>query len=397
MRFSRSEPGFALSAAVHLGLLLILLVHFSQDQKFEDASEAVPVDTISESQFREIMQGEKSAPKADKARVDKVADKSETAPPQTKAPAKPDVPTPPPPLQRQADPGEDDHKSTPAPTPTPPTPPTPTPPPRPVPPPPIEKPPVPTPPQKPVAPQPEPDEPDDAEVVKPKPPPKPPEKPVPKPPEKPVEKPVPKPPEKPPEKPVEKPSPKTRTEEKAKLDQVAKLLSESKSTDKPSETPPAKPKSGSAEAPSRPGADLSAISKLVASQAPDAKFATGREISRQSAQGAAHATGAKMSPSLSDALNSLLQEQYKSCWSYLPLTGGGKYVAKIKVSYLPDGSLNGQPTLLNPPSDPAFRGLAESALRAVRRCNPLRIPAQYQPYYDQWKDWVVGFDPEILN
>ena len=43
------------------------------------------------------------------------------------------------------------------------------------------------------------------------------------------------------------------------------------------------------------------------------------------------------------------------------------------------------------------RVAAESALRAVRRCNPLRIPAQYQPFYDQWKDWVVGFDPEILN
>ncbi len=104
-----------------------------------------------------------------------------------------------------------------------------------------------------------------------------------------------------------------------------------------------------------------------------------------------------MSPSLSDSLNALLQEQYKQCWSYLPLTGGEKYIAKIRVSYRPDGSLAGQPALLNPPSDPSLRGLAESALRAVRRCNPLRIPAQYQPYYDQWKDWVVGFDPEILN
>ncbi len=99
---------------------------------------------------------------------------------------------------------------------------------------------------------------------------------------------------------------------------------------------------------------------------------------------------------MADALGALLQEQYKQCWNYLPLTGD-KYVARIRVSYRPDGSLASQPALLNPPSDPNFRGLAESALRAVRRCNPLRIPAQYQPYYDQWKDWVVGFDPEILN
>jgi colicin import membrane protein len=104
-----------------------------------------------------------------------------------------------------------------------------------------------------------------------------------------------------------------------------------------------------------------------------------------------------MSPSMSDALNGLLIEQYKQCWNYLPLSGGQKYVARIRVSYQPDGSLTGQPVLTNPPSDPAFRGLAESALRAVRRCNPLRIPPQFQPYYEQWKDWVIGFDPEILN
>ena len=53
----------------------------------------------------------------------------------------------------------------------------------------------------------------------------------------------------------------------------------------------------------------------------------------------------------------------------------------------------GEPVLINPPSDPAMRSLAESALRAVRRCNPLRIPAQYAPYYDQWKGRVLRFDP----
>jgi colicin import membrane protein len=58
--------------------------------------------------------------------------------------------------------------------------------------------------------------------------------------------------------------------------------------------------------------------------------------------------------------------------------------------------LIGQPELLNPPSDPNLRSLADSALRAARRCNPLRIPAQYQPYYDQWKGRIVRFDPEDM-
>ena len=66
------------------------------------------------------------------------------------------------------------------------------------------------------------------------------------------------------------------------------------------------------------------------------------------------------------------------------------------MQYRPDGGLIGQPELLNPPSDPDLRALAESALRAVRRCDPLRIPAQYQPYYDQWKGRIVRFDPEEM-
>jgi colicin import membrane protein len=368
VKFSAKKPGFYISAAAHAGVLAFLLVHFTHEERFADAQEAVPVETVTDKQFSEIMKGEKAAKTAPKPRADKVADLAETKPNPPTPQAKRDVPAPPPPLKRQPDPGEADE--------TPPTPPAP--PPRPVapPPPPAAKAP-PAPPQEP--------ERDDAETVKPKP--------APKPPEKVEQKPAPvppKPPEKPPEKPVpkaeDKPAPKP-----PKLDEVAKLLEDAK--DKPA----AKPKSGDESAPPQRTPNFAEVEKLLTREAPEAKFATGREVSRTAALGAPHATGAKMSPSLSDALNSLLIEQYKQCWNYLPLSGGQKYVPKIRVSYLPDGSLAAQPALLNPPSDPSFRGLAESAVRAVRRCNPLRIPAQFRPYYQQWKDWVVGFDPEILN
>jgi colicin import membrane protein len=36
-------------------------------------------------------------------------------------------------------------------------------------------------------------------------------------------------------------------------------------------------------------------------------------------------------------------------------------------------------------------------MRAVRRCNPLRIPAQYQPFYEEWKARRVRFDPEEMS
>ena len=63
-----------------------------------------------------------------------------------------------------------------------------------------------------------------------------------------------------------------------------------------------------------------------------------------------------------------------------------------------DGSLIGQPSLLNPPSDPNLKSLADSAIRAVNRCNPLEIPERFRPYYDQgYRQRVVRFDPKEMS
>jgi len=131
-------------------------------------------------------------------------------------------------------------------------------------------------------------------------------------------------------------------------------------------------------------------------EAPQRKASTGRELQQEASLGSPTASAAKMSPSLWGQLDGLLQEQYKRCWNFVGLGGQKKYVPEIHVQYAQNGSLIGQPSLLNPPSDPNLRTLADSALRAVRRCDPLHIPAQYQPYYDQWKGRIVRFDPEDM-
>jgi hypothetical protein len=38
-----------------------------------------------------------------------------------------------------------------------------------------------------------------------------------------------------------------------------------------------------------------------------------------------------------------------------------------------------------------MRAVQESALRAVRTCSPFSIPAQFKPYYADWKDWAISF------
>jgi colicin import membrane protein len=131
------------------------------------------------------------------------------------------------------------------------------------------------------------------------------------------------------------------------------------------------------------------------------RFAAGLLLSMVLAPsfGVCDASAAKNKPpSIESELGARLQAQYKECWIYNGngLTGQPKYIAEIHVLYTQEGSLIGEPILVNPPSDPNLRNLAASALRAVRNCNPVRIPAVYLPYYDQWKDLIVRFDPEVM-
>jgi len=357
-----NRPGYVLSGSAHAALLVATLLSFSQTRKFDDAQESIPVEMLSNQQFNEIMKGEKTAkdvkptPKADKR-----ADVTETKPQPPVAEAKKDIPTPPPPLKRQADPGEAETQDVPTPPQrtadiTPPEPPKPEPKPQPV-----KPPPAPPVAEKPPA--------EDAEPLVPKPPPRP---------------------------DLAKAEPK---KPEFKPDQLAKLLEQQKQKDqaqKPVEKPVAKPKSGD-ETEQAHKFDVADINRLLSKEAPQRRASTSSQLQQVASLGAPNASAAKMSPSLWGQLDALLQDQYKQCWSYIGLSGQPKYVPEIRVEYNQDGTLSGQPSLVNPPSDPSKRSLAESAMRAVRRCNPLHIPPLYQPFYDEWKGRIVRFDPDEMS
>ena len=61
MAVSAREPGLIVSGAVHAALLAATLVAFSDDAKFADAQESVPVEVVTDQQFNQIMKGEQSA------------------------------------------------------------------------------------------------------------------------------------------------------------------------------------------------------------------------------------------------------------------------------------------------------------------------------------------------
>ena len=89
-----------------------------------------------------------------------------------------------------------------------------------------------------------------------------------------------------------------------------------------------------------------------------------------------------------------LKAQIFGCWSLpLGLPYEKNLLVRIKLRLKPDGSILKSEILdharMNTPGQEFYKVLAESALRAVRICQPLRVPPTG---YDRWKDLQLNFD-----
>jgi colicin import membrane protein len=118
------------------------------------------------------------------------------------------------------------------------------------------------------------------------------------------------------------------------------------------------------------------------------------QVNRTASLGTERGASQKLSPSLRGQLIGIIQDQLMKCWN-VPIAlanARGAVVPQVRMKLNTDGSLVGQPGVVNSSSDPLFAVAASSALTATRRCAPLRIPAQFAAYYDDWRDVVVNFD-----
>ena len=89
-----------------------------------------------------------------------------------------------------------------------------------------------------------------------------------------------------------------------------------------------------------------------------------------------------------------LKAQIFGCWSLpLGLPYQKNLLVRIKLKLKPDGTVLRSEILdhvrMNQPGQSFYRVLAESALRAIRICQPLRVPPTG---YEQWKDLQLNFD-----
>ena len=89
-----------------------------------------------------------------------------------------------------------------------------------------------------------------------------------------------------------------------------------------------------------------------------------------------------------------LKAQIFGCWSIpLGLPYNENLLVRIKLELNPDGTVLQSEILdharMNKPGQGFYKVLAESALRAVKLCQPLRVPTSG---YERWKELQLNFD-----
>ena len=88
--------------------------------------------------------------------------------------------------------------------------------------------------------------------------------------------------------------------------------------------------------------------------------------------------------------------QMRSCWS--PPAGAKQaenLVVRVRLSLTSAGAISSGPMVVNRDllGDPFFRTAAESVLRAIRRCQPFRMPPKK---YASWRNIELTFDPSKM-
>lgn len=223
--------------------------------------------------------------------------------------------------------------------------------------------------------------------AKPEPPPEPRPAPAPAPERAEVKPPTPAPPKPQPRKP--EPPPKQPAEAPAKAKpEPRKEVAAAPKPEKP-RTPPAE----KAEAP-----DFDALLRSVEAQtkrvtAPEKRAGKGASAEAGGTGQPGEAKVAQVNPSV---LVASVSRQVTPCWN-IPIAAQGvaSLRAELAIELGPDGAVQTvAPTdAARMANDPVFRAFAESAVRAVRSCSPLKLPPES---YQVWRNIIFNFEPSLL-
>jgi hypothetical protein len=89
-----------------------------------------------------------------------------------------------------------------------------------------------------------------------------------------------------------------------------------------------------------------------------------------------------------------LLARLSACWNLPPTSADpAELRVRIKMFLNPNGTLVGQPEIVEYRPTPTGQIAAESAIRAVQQCAPYTLPAEK---YDSWREMIVTFDPREM-
>ena len=140
----------------------------------------------------------------------------------------------------------------------------------------------------------------------------------------------------------------------------------------------------------QPKFDASKVAALLDKRKPRRRAAAGETLSDTASLGLPSGAAPTLSQTEIDALRAQIQQ----CWN--PPAGvveAEQLIVVVRILLNQDGSLSGEPILLNRGGHQLFQIAAESAKRAIRRCQPYRLPIEK---YQVWKDVEVTFDPRDM-
>ena len=164
--------------------------------------------------------------------------------------------------------------------------------------------------------------------------------------------------------------------------------------------PPKPPEKARAKPAETKPLDTQQLANLIDKALPKAKTKPLDVSSLATAINAATPKTATIDPRATATLAQAIRAQVAPCWN--PPIGGAdvkKMTVVLRADFGRDGAVIGRPAVVGQTGATAgnaaySRAFADTAVRAVLRCSPLRLPPKL---FDLWKSVEINFDPEQMT
>ena len=146
-----------------------------------------------------------------------------------------------------------------------------------------------------------------------------------------------------------------------------------------------------------PGRIAALLNKVPDSKAPPTGSSNNRDrtLPKGPEAGAPEGRDDRLTASQLSMIGAMMRAKVRDCWNInAGLDGAQDLAVEIEIRLTPDGYLDGTPRVVDGRSDPFFRDAANSALRALKLCEPYDLPREI--YKGGWDHMVVTFDPSKM-